>query len=183
MLDCKRHTHVALTTVENDWIDPTVVRPGGELDPTSGLYEWYEMTPEAQVGQRVRRLREQRGWSQEEVGRQLARWGFKMHQTTVAKLENGARPIRLNEVAALARLFAVSMADLWDDEAVSDEQQILEARLTDLQAQLRYAQQAEAVAARSHADARARLEAVQSELTTAMGELGGVRRGEHRSKA
>jgi hypothetical protein len=38
-----------------------------------------------------------------------------MHQTTVAKLEAGAKPLRLNEVAAIAAYFDVPVESLWYD--------------------------------------------------------------------
>jgi hypothetical protein len=38
-----------------------------------------------------------------------------MRQTTVAKLEAGAKPLRLNEVAAMAAYFEVSVESLWQE--------------------------------------------------------------------
>jgi len=38
-----------------------------------------------------------------------------MHFTTVAQVEVGARPLRLNEVAALAALFQVPIESLWEE--------------------------------------------------------------------
>lgn len=40
-----------------------------------------------------------------------------MNQMTVAKLEAGARPLRLNEVAAIAAYFEVPIESLWQDAA------------------------------------------------------------------
>ncbi len=40
--------------------------------------------------------------------------GFGWRQTTVAKAEAAERPIRLNEVAALAQIFGIEIADLLD---------------------------------------------------------------------
>lgn len=42
----------------------------------------------------------------------LKPYGHGMTQTTVAKLENGGRPTRLNEVQALADIFGVPVVDL-----------------------------------------------------------------------
>ena len=56
--------------------------------------------------------REYEGWNQTEVSRRLAAYGFTMHQSTVAKLESGTRPIRLNEVAALAQVFGLKLDEL-----------------------------------------------------------------------
>jgi transcriptional regulator with XRE-family HTH domain len=68
---------------------------------------------EAVVAKNVRWLRESRGLSQRQLGSDLALHGFGMHVTTVARLEGGARPLRLNEVAAIAALFTVPIESLW----------------------------------------------------------------------
>ncbi len=103
--------------MEHDLLfDPSVIRPYGPQDPTTGLHRGYEWTAEARVGERTRKHREGRGWSQEELGRRLEAHGFGMHQTTVAKLEGGGRPIRLNEVHALAIIFGVPLAAFLEEE-------------------------------------------------------------------
>ena len=56
---------------------------------------------EATVAKNVRWLREGRGISQQQLGSDLYLHGFGMHQMTVAKLEAGEKPLRLNEVAAI----------------------------------------------------------------------------------
>ena len=72
---------------------------------------------EATVAKNVRWLRESHGLSQEQLGSDLAHHGFGMHYTTVAQVEVGARPLRLNEVAALAALFQVPIESLWQKRA------------------------------------------------------------------
>jgi len=67
---------------------------------------------EVDVGAAVRRLRTERGWSQAQLGAKLKPYGFDLTQTTVAKLELGQRPIRLNEAAALADIFGMSTEQL-----------------------------------------------------------------------
>jgi transcriptional regulator with XRE-family HTH domain len=64
------------------------------------------------LGQRVRAFREARGWTQEELARKMKDLGFTWYQSTAAKTENSARPIRVNEAAALADLFEVRIDDL-----------------------------------------------------------------------
>jgi transcriptional regulator with XRE-family HTH domain len=68
-----------------------------------GLYEFYEKS----FGEKVRQWRRERNWSQEEVADKLRAEGFDMHQTTVAKIERGTRPLRVAEAAAIATLFRV----------------------------------------------------------------------------
>lgn len=52
-------------------------------------------------------LRKERGWSQLDVSEKLAEWGIEMHQTTVAKMEKGKRPLRVAEMFALAHVFGM----------------------------------------------------------------------------
>ena len=70
---------------------------------------------EAAVAKNVRRLRESHGVSQEQLGSDLSRNGFGMHQMTVSQLEAGAKPLRLNEVAAIAAYFDVPVESLWQE--------------------------------------------------------------------
>lgn len=60
---------------------------------------------EKRFGEVVRQWRLDRNWSQEDVAERLRHQGFEMHQTTVAKIERGARPLRVAEAAALAEVF------------------------------------------------------------------------------
>lgn len=80
---------------------------------TSDNVEW--QGPERRLGAKVRELRRERGWSQEDLARRLDAFGYQMHQTTVAKLEAGERPIRVNELAALAVILEVTAAELIAD--------------------------------------------------------------------
>ena len=67
------------------------------------MFEWWEST----FGEKVRQWRRVRGWSQEELAEMMTMLGFDMHQTTVAKLERGARPLRVSEAVALSQVFGV----------------------------------------------------------------------------
>ncbi|WP_197506996.1 helix-turn-helix domain-containing protein [Mycobacterium sp. 852002-50816_SCH5313054-b] len=62
---------------------------------------------EKTFGEMVRQWRRARSWSQEQVAELLRLEGFDMHQTTVAKIERGARPLRVAEAAAIAYIFDV----------------------------------------------------------------------------
>jgi transcriptional regulator with XRE-family HTH domain len=74
---------------------------------------------EATVVKNVRRLRESRGVSQQQLGSDLFSYGFGMSRTTVAELEAGEKPLRLNDVAAIAAYFEVPIESLWQDEAAT----------------------------------------------------------------
>lgn len=69
----------------------------------TAAFDW-----EARVGASLRRARERLGASQSDVAAELAGWGLEMHQTTLAKLEAGKRPIRLAEMFALASLYGLT---------------------------------------------------------------------------
>ncbi|MFI7584848.1 helix-turn-helix transcriptional regulator [Kocuria sp. M1N1S27] len=65
---------------------------------------------DARFAESVKRLREERGWSQGELARQLLAAGMEgFHQTTVSRIEKGERPVRLGEARALARVFDTSV--------------------------------------------------------------------------
>ncbi|WP_369251846.1 helix-turn-helix domain-containing protein [Geodermatophilus amargosae] len=53
-----------------------------------------------------------RGLSQAQLGQQVAELGYPMEQPTVYKLEKGTRPIRVNEIEAVATIFGVDIAEL-----------------------------------------------------------------------
>lgn len=55
-----------------------------------------------------RTLREDRGWSQSQLSERLADFGFELHQTTIAKMEAGKRPLRVAEMFALSHVFRMS---------------------------------------------------------------------------
>ncbi|WP_024801179.1 helix-turn-helix domain-containing protein [Nocardia sp. BMG51109] len=62
---------------------------------------------EKNYGAQVRGWRRARGWSQDDLADKLNDLGFEMHQTTVAKIERGIRPLRVAEAVALAQIFGV----------------------------------------------------------------------------
>ena len=65
---------------------------------------------EARFRERVRQEREQRGMSQADLANLLGDKGFKgIYPTTIAKIESGERSVRIDEAAALADLFEVSL--------------------------------------------------------------------------
>jgi transcriptional regulator with XRE-family HTH domain len=69
---------------------------------------------EKRFGEVVRGWRQERGWSQEDVAEKLRHQGFEMHQTTVAKIERGVRPLRIAEAAALAEVFGMPFAAVFE---------------------------------------------------------------------
>lgn len=98
---------------------------------------------EAAVAKNVRLLRASRGVSQRQLGSGLLRYGFGMRQSTVAKLEAGTKPLRLNEVAAIAAFFDVSIESLWQGEGKGLDQVLDGCRETATETAARIAQEAE----------------------------------------
>jgi len=67
---------------------------------------------ESYFSKRLRSERDRRGWSQEELAKRLSDKGVHVYASTIAKIENGTRAARLNEVAAVADLLEVSLDTL-----------------------------------------------------------------------
>lgn len=66
-------------------------------------------TPEIEFARLVRTAREQRGWSQDELARQLKAAGTPIHQTGLHRMETGDRGVRLNEAVAIAKLLGLDL--------------------------------------------------------------------------
>ena len=58
----------------------------------------------------LRRLREERGWSQSELATKMREQGWaSFRQTTISRLEKGEQSVRIGEARALAQLLGVSV--------------------------------------------------------------------------
>jgi transcriptional regulator with XRE-family HTH domain len=65
------------------------------------------------TGRRISELRNQRGWSQQELADRIARESAPISRSTIAKLESGVRGrLRVREAEAFARAFGLSLAGL-----------------------------------------------------------------------
>lgn len=64
------------------------------------------------AGRELKRLRTDRGWSQEAVARRMTASGYDWHQTTVGRTESATRPLRVNEAVVLAAIFEVPITQL-----------------------------------------------------------------------
>lgn len=82
------------------------------------------MSREKLVGRRVRAERETRGLSQRELGERLGDYGFPMIQATVAKLEGGSRPLRIDEADAIAQMFNLSLSELLNGGPTAETDQM-----------------------------------------------------------
>ncbi|GAA2348787.1 hypothetical protein GCM10009854_27790 [Saccharopolyspora halophila] len=88
----------------------------------------YGYRPERALGESLKELRTAGGMSQEYIATMMSRAGFSWRQTTVAKTEAGNRPVRLDEAAALALHFGVSVNELIDNQADTPEQSKIESK-------------------------------------------------------
>ena len=66
------------------------------------------------IGDKIRRLRKEKGWTQKTLATQMQLNGLDMTELTVLRIENGTRFVPDYEVKALAKLFDVSYAALLD---------------------------------------------------------------------
>lgn len=67
------------------------------------------LTAEEIFAVNLKALRNDRGMTQSELARHMADKGFKWHQATVFKLENGERQIQLGELREISKLFNVAL--------------------------------------------------------------------------
>jgi transcriptional regulator with XRE-family HTH domain len=68
---------------------------------------WTPPEGEALVAHNLKICRKVARLSQEDVAERMRRLGFKLHQTQIAKIENGGRSITFNEVIGLAKALNV----------------------------------------------------------------------------
>ena len=136
---------------------------------------------EAMIGRRVRRNRKALGWTQEQLGQRLG-----MHQTSVAKLEAAARPIRVNELAELAVIFDVSPEDLLRPDTDVAEVADAEQAYTDARYRVLLAQRDHNAAREDFFAAQKRLDEFQlvyqglkDQMAQAHAHLEEVNRGQH----
>ena len=80
-----------------------------------------QTSPERQLGLTVLHHRTARDWSQRELADRMTRSGMRMTQSQVAKTEGGDRPVRLDEAAAFAELFGLTIADLISPPGIRHE--------------------------------------------------------------
>lgn len=80
---------------------------------------------EQTFAKRLRELREWLGVSQADLARRMTELGFRMHQTAVAKIERGERPLRLDEAGALAYLLDTDLSLMTGPLRTGDPAQLL----------------------------------------------------------
>ena len=82
-----------------------------------------------QFGENLKIQREQRGWTQEQLAAKLRAVGVQAHWSTIGKIENGDRSVRVDEAAAIADLFdGMSIDALVGRKAVGEGDKIFALR-------------------------------------------------------
>ncbi|MEV0156889.1 helix-turn-helix transcriptional regulator [Micromonospora sp. NPDC050686] len=117
-------------------------------------------------GTQVRQAREARGWTQDRLRRVLRDVaGLDLSSTAMTRLEQGKRPIRLNEVTALARVLELELAQYGGTEVrltQHDAYEQAKTQLAELQGMLEAAENELAAASITEQHARqARVVAMQ----------------------
>ncbi len=86
-------------------------------DTPAEMRDRYGGEPERILAAQVRAIREKLGMTQAEVASEMTARGLGMRQSTIAKIEAGQRPVRVNEAAMLAGILHTSVAELLADPA------------------------------------------------------------------
>jgi len=70
--------------------------------------------PDSEVlaGRELRRQRQSKGWSHEEVAQRMRAYGYRFSKTMIAEIEFGQHPLRVRELADFAALFCIEVYDL-----------------------------------------------------------------------
>ncbi|MGY1823758.1 helix-turn-helix domain-containing protein [Geodermatophilus sp. SYSU D00079] len=121
---------------------------------------------ERQVIERLRAVRSARGLSQRAVAEAMVARGFDgWSQVTASNCEAGKRPLRLGELAGLADVYGVTVADLLTPG--EDDRPAALAAVVEASARMAEAMEAVQAAEQRHARAEAELAAAARELTEA----------------
>lgn len=86
---------------------------------------------------RMRQERQRRGWRQEDLALWAAGEGLTLHATGFSKIENGQRPVSLDEAAAIAAAFGIPLSQMLtspDPGELARELEETQAALTQAQA-------------------------------------------------
>lgn len=134
MTDSGCHIRWIDATHAGMWLDIPVTN---QRQPTEGSGE-----PERVLGTQARAYREKLGMTQAEVAKAMTARGFVMRQSTITKIENAQRPVRVNEATALAAVLHATLPDLLSDPAQRDALAAARDEERELAGQIRQAEQA-----------------------------------------
>jgi transcriptional regulator with XRE-family HTH domain len=121
-------------TGRNRYAGYTVIHTMKDSSPSTASLP----TPEQVAGRRLRLLRQLRDWSQQDLVEKMRPYGYEWSQATVTRLEAATRPIRLNELADLAALYGVPVAQFLESlgpESAGDDLEALKREIEKLTAE------------------------------------------------
>jgi transcriptional regulator with XRE-family HTH domain len=75
-------------------------------------YRWRVSADEERFASNLKLMREEAGLTQAALAREMTRSGYRWHQATVYKVENGERQIQLGEAREVARIFGTRLDDM-----------------------------------------------------------------------
>jgi transcriptional regulator with XRE-family HTH domain len=137
---------------------------------TTGHNWWWRMgmhDPDQVLPEHLRMIREAAGRTQRAVAEEMTLAGYKMHQTTIAKIEAGERPVTVGEAVALACIVGVSLTALIQHQTADPEKEAArEALMVAMAEQGRLEREVAGLQETAAATAR-RLEAAAAELREA----------------
>ena len=76
------------------------------------------------IGEKIRRLRTEKGWTQARVAELLQLKGYEFSDLTILRIESGKRFVADYELKVLAELFDVSYEELLDAKTDNEEDPI-----------------------------------------------------------
>ncbi len=86
------------------------------------VHRFKPLEGEALVAHNLKVLRKAARLSQEDMAERMTRLGFKLHQTQIAKIENGTRPVRFDEVIGLAKALSVPAANFMTEAVAGPDE-------------------------------------------------------------
>lgn len=115
--------------------------------------------------------------TQAQLAVQMSGGGFTMHQTTIAKIEAGERPVTVGEAVALALVLGVDLTDLVTERGIDELAQAL-ADQAHCQERVQAETERLAAADAAAADAQRRLRQATSDLIRAERKVESLRSGQ-----
>jgi transcriptional regulator with XRE-family HTH domain len=102
--------------------------PQDQPGPNKLPFLWpSDADPDWVFARRVRVLRDTAKMTQRQLADAMTAAGHRMHQTTIAKIEAGERPVQVGEAVALARVIGVGLDDLIHEPYEEQDQELAQA--------------------------------------------------------
>jgi transcriptional regulator with XRE-family HTH domain len=140
-------------------------------DTPAGHWVKQAQSPDQVLQVHLPMFRKRAGLTQQELAHRMTLAGYKMHQTTIAKIEAGERTVSIGEGFTLAEVLGVDVADLVTHHFTDAEQERKRRRRVDAQIQVRSLEYEVQEQARLMGEARAIYEEAAMRLAAARRDL------------